>query len=638
MSNHTVNKRALNIKASSNTISIKSKSGLNGKRKNKSEEKNINYTLMPIFVVLIIIPLIVMLKVYDPKMEQFAWFSNQNSYDDFFLYYKQRMLVITATVMLLMCVYKTLKFRKQIKKIQVFIPLAVYAVLAVLSTLTSKFSYFSYVGSLDQFESIFAILSYCIIAYYTFLFINTEYDVQFILRVIICVAVILSFLGLLQFSGHDFFTSEIGYKLTVPVEYQNDAGMTANFGSHRVYMTLFNPNYVGVFVAMIIPILCIIIFVEKSIIWRVVSIITVIGMLICEFGSQSLAGFIGIGTAVILMLIFFWRKLFKRPILSIAILSIFILGLIVINSSLNNVFINKLKSTFTKTTTEYTLSDIQTLDDGIFVRYRENNAKIICAINSNQTLSLQVLDESNNNIALNFDINSNTYTIGDDRFTGLVLGFDLASPGVFFVQADGSQYSFTNLTSDGAYYCINEFGKLDKLITAPSAVFTGHESLASNRGYIWSRTIPLLKKYLIIGSGPDTFTFVFPQNDYFNKIRAGYAGQIITKPHNLYLQIAVQTGVLSLIALLIFYGIYFITSLRLYIKGHFNNFYSKVGVAIFIGTVSYMVTGLTNDSTITVAPIFWALMGMGISINYKVKRLLTDDNVKRELVDKTTGM
>ncbi len=43
------------------------------------------------------------------------------------------------------------------------------------------------------------------------------------------------------------------------------------------------------------------------------------------------------------------------------------------------------------------------------------------------------------------------------------------------------------------------------------------------------------------------------------------------------------------------------------------------GVAIFIGTISYMVTGIANDSSITVAPMFWVFMGLGIFINYKIK-------------------
>lgn len=54
-----------------------------------------------------------------------------------------------------------------------------------------------------------------------------------------------------------------------------------------------------------------------------------------------------------------------------------------------------------------------------------------------------------------------------------------------------------------------------------AAVFKGHERSLSGRGYIWGRTIPLLKKFLLWGSGPDTFTVKFPQTDYVMKVNTG---------------------------------------------------------------------------------------------------------------------
>jgi len=150
-------------------------------------------------------------------------------------------------------------------------------------------------------------------------------------------------------------------------------------------------------------------------------------------------------------------------------------------------------------------------------------------------------------------------------------------------------------------------------------LFSGYERYASGRGYIWSRTIPLLKKYIVFGSGADTFVMAFPQQDYVNLYNYGFKGELLTKPHNLYLQIGVQTGVLSLIAFIVFYAMYFISSLRLYIKGRFKSYYAQVGAAILAASVSYIVLGLANDSSLTVAPVFWALIGLGITVNRLAK-------------------
>lgn len=96
----------------------------------------------------------------------------------------------------------------------------------------------------------------------------------------------------------------------------------------------------------------------------------------------------------------------------------------------------------------------------------------------------------------------------------------------------------------------------------------------------------------------------FPQNDYVGRINAAkviYAG-IITKPHSLYVQTAVQTGVLSLLCLLAFYG----TSLKKLLKKK-----GKMWKVIALCVAGYFIMGLVNDSMVVTAPVFWVLLGMG---------------------------
>ena len=46
-----------------------------------------------------------------------------------------------------------------------------------------------------------------------------------------------------------------------------------------------------------------------------------------------------------------------------------------------------------------------------------------------------------------------------------------------------------------------------------AACLKGKELIGSMRGYIWSRTIPILPHYLVLGAGPDCFLYEFPQDD-----------------------------------------------------------------------------------------------------------------------------
>jgi len=178
----------------------------------------------------------------------------------------------------------------------------------------------------------------------------------------------------------------------------------------------------------------------------------------------------------------------------------------------------------------------------------------------------------------------------------------------------------TFLISENSFKFIDPKGAAVELIEVPSWGFKGKEKMGSARGYIWSRSIPLLKDTLLLGRGPDTFAIYFPQNDYVGKLIAyNTSGMIVDKAHNLYLQTALQTGVLSLVALLTVFVIYIANSLKIYSKSNFNSFYEKTGLGIFLGITGYLSAGFFNDSVVSVAPIFWILLGIGISINLKLK-------------------
>ena len=65
------------------------------------------------------------------------------------------------------------------------------------------------------------------------------------------------------------------------------------------------------------------------------------------------------------------------------------------------------------------------------------------------------------------------------------------------------------------------------------------------------------------------------------------------KPHNMYLQIAVNTGVISLIAFLLLIGYYAFESIRLYIKSDFSTYKSIAGIGIFLAVTAVSYTHLT---------------------------------------------
>ncbi len=147
------------------------------------------------------------------------------------------------------------------------------------------------------------------------------------------------------------------------------------------------------------------------------------------------------------------------------------------------------------------------------------------------------------------------------------------------------------------------------------------EHFMSGRGYIWSRTIPIMNEYIFSGAGADNYPIAFPQDDVIAKLNINMdANTVIDKPHNMYLQIGINTGLLSLIALIAIWGIYITSSLILYSKLSLDSMGKLVGISCFLSVIGYLAAAIFNDSVISVAPIFWIILGLGIGINIWIKK------------------
>jgi hypothetical protein len=525
--------------------------------------------------------------------------------------------------MIIFILYTAYKNKSSLHFSTIFIPLIIYAVFALLSSIISEHRSYSFTGNFEQFESIFVILGYCLIVYYAYLFVQSERDLKYILYALLISIIFFGLLGLTQITDHDFYKTQIGWGLISNSTYRN---MKDSFdflaGAKRVYLSFYNTNYVGVYVSLVLPIIFLMIIFSKKTWFKLLSIIALAGLVLCLYGSLSTAGFIGIVFAILLSVVMLWRYLLKYYFISVSVIILVIIALFIFNQNTDNYIGNQITKIMNIQKSSPSLTEIQTNNDELVIKYKDNTLRTIFYIDESGYCFFNFKDGNKNPISSTFDTLNGPVTIQDERFPGFVFTPVMNGETIGFeAQIDGTKWHFTNQLEDNSYYYLNRYGRYDKIIMAPSAIFTGYEAYASGRGYIWSRTIPLLKNKIILGSGADTFVLAFPQQDYVNLNNYRYGTSLITKPHSLYLQIGVQTGVISLLAFLIFYIIYFISSFKLYINSKYDNTYSKVGVAILAGTFGYMICGISNDSSITVAPVFWALMGVGIAVNKKSEEL-----------------
>lgn len=598
--------------------------------------------LIPLIIAIAIIPLIVKMKVYNSGLSKLNWFPSKDQEIDFFLYYKSLSFTLISIILAVILIWNYINHRyinpknasllKEDGKYKFnfgFIPLIVYASLALLSTIFSQYSSFGFTGIFEQFESVFVLLGYCLITYYSFLVIRSEDGIKFIMKWLVISSLILSFLGVTQAMGHDFLATTIGRKLIIPAQYWNILDkLQFNFEKNRVFLTLYNPNYVGSYVALIAPIFFVLLLFTKSAKLKILYSIAVLGLLLSLIGSSSRAGLIALLVCVFFILLLFRKSVQKRWKLAICIGVVGIAAIIALNAFTGNNFLHRFQNISTESKAPgHALTSIITNDDNVEVTYNQSKLYIQLDVTDENTVNLRLTDDNNERIQTNYDETIATYLIEDSRFSTLRLQI-LQLDDIFGLNVviDGTNWIFTNQTEDNTYYYLNGYGKYDKILESESIGFDNYQSLGSGRGYLWSKTIPLLKKYILLGSGADTFSLIFPQNDYVGKFHWIDGNSIITKPHNMYLQIGIQTGVLSLIAFLTFYTLYFITCVKLYFKNSFDTYMSQIGVAIFIGTIGYMIAGIFNDSTITVSPVFWTLIGIGLATNYKVGKKILIDN------------
>ncbi|MCL1846141.1 MAG: O-antigen ligase family protein [Defluviitaleaceae bacterium] len=158
---------------------------------------------------------------------------------------------------------------------------------------------------------------------------------------------------------------------------------------------------------------------------------------------------------------------------------------------------------------------------------------------------------------------------------------------------------------------------LDLHRETPAWGFEGRETWGSSRGYIWSRSLPMMPARTIIGSGPDSFINVFPNGDmvagwrYFNN-----PYQIVDKAHNFFIQTWITTGGVSALALLALFGYYLFTTLRSLIKSKDEPIFSfGLRLGLLAGVAAYCMAGMATDTTIGSTGVFFVLLGVGYGLN-----------------------
>ncbi|MGE4272445.1 MAG: O-antigen ligase family protein [Desulfitobacterium sp.] len=591
------------------------------------------YNLIPLIFVVTILPLIVYLKVAPLTGASYNYWTGTTDNYDFFSYYKGIVLIMASLTALFLVVARFFQedgnlIKRDLKPI--YIATGVYMLSIIGSTFLSDYRSVALTGFPDRYEGLYVLVAYLVLFLTTTTLVSNEKHVKIILGSLLVGALAIGLIGFFQYIGYDLLKTDFAQGLFLPEQYMNIANALAfQFDKYTVYATLYHYNYVGSYTAMLFPLCFALSVLMKDKRFKAVMIFMTILIGVIWLGSNARSGLVGGGLALLIFLIAInrlIRKYWKYFTASFLVIIAIFIGL----NQVSGGFVSaRVGSLFTDVKVLVGLSEnVDPASESIPLKDIIIDGTQGTVVTATETLSftfkndaLTFTDSDNKTIESSYDINTGKLTLKNQVYRDYSLIYGDTGENLILKIVKGPISLIFDLNPERIALIDNKGNEIS-LGPVEAWGFEGNERLGSSRGYIWSRTLPLLKNTILFGYGPDTFAIAFPQHDIFGKMYAyhGDMWQLVDKPHNLYLQIAINTGVVSLLAFLFLVGFYIVKSFRLYVSNPFEDFLSQAGVGVFVAIIGYLGAAVFNDSVVSVAPVFWCLLGLGVSINHMLNK------------------
>lgn len=575
------------------------------------------------------------------RMEIYPWYPDVPEAYDFFMLIRSRLLVICAAAMACLLLLRFLVYgsrgtgngdcrgtvlntggeKRQGCHIVLLCGVFIYLLLSLISSLTGINADMALRGQIESGETWYAVASCFVIITYTAVFSKTG-DLRHAGTYILAGAFLQCVIGSTQLLGADFWSSSFGRWLLLggSADARGLLFMSEETGRRQVYMTFYHSNYAAVYILLTLPVCVHVFLTAKTGIGKIFSGITVLFLVINLAGTGSMTALVIGGAAAAVFLVYeagrwYERKTGRRGWRRIVVPGCLLIGILFLLISQKLLFSGK---------QTYMLRDVRTDTDGVHILYGTESREYILSASRTDDGLFFVIQDSKDGSVLTLRTAEKEEWMQSDTWLETA---DHSLEGLFFWVAGNDElcriimrqgdvnWVFEKYAGDGTYHYINIFGKEDVPVKAPSAFGEGYESALSERIYIWSRTVPLLRKHLLLGCGMENFVFEFPHNDYvmranLQQLRPGAAAQITTRPHSMYLQIMMQSGIAAFLFLTASGIALLILCVRACMKG------SKHIGYLLASAVLFLLMGTMNDSVVVVTPVFAVILGMLVSAVY----------------------
>ena len=582
----------------------------------KKESKSYIISALPVIFLVSVFLFAIHAVIVKTGLDGMFWYGESGYTVDVYAYFRMQIFIVLSIISIVYLIISVLSGSAKVYKNKVYIPMLIYVVMVFISYMTSDYKHIAAVGFYERYESTFVLIGYMAITFYAMNMINDERAFKLIFYIFSACCAVLGIWGVLQTFEIDIYSLPSWLYMNSEISQMTNLKISGIADSVRWFFT--NQNYSSFFMVFPICISGMLIIWSQKIQWKIAFTVLLALMFYSLFNAKSLGGMVGAAVSAVVGLIVFNKKLIEWKT---SVVLIIIAGIVSAAVSLPSIMgeigsVTPVASLFSKTAyaddaqhegLKYVDIDY-VVTDGNNIIFNFAGTEVTIKTESGRVLGVYGADGSE--IGLNTDY----MQISEGEFEDT--GYKTVN-----VKTANATWSFADL--DGELYFVTPTGKGAKLDKVESFGFENSQDFATYRGYIWSRTLPLIKDTILIGHGADTFALYFPQADYAGKYNIGYFSDatdiVIDKPHNMYLGMAVNTGVISLIAALCVFAFYLIDSFKIYSKNEYSGFISLMGAGVFVAVCGFLVAGLVNDSTVQVMPTFYALLGTGFAANRVLK-------------------
>ena len=548
---------------------------------------------------------------------------------DLFSYYKVHFTILMTFIAFIIYMINR-KNINGIKKAKEYKWMLLFFICILISFILSDYKEIALHGFVFRYEGIVLLISYLFILYFTINIFDYEIDQKRVLIALMIPYVIISIVGILQYLNSDIITTEFVQKLIIPREHEYLVGTLkgSTKANQKVAGLIGNSNYFGQYYAIILPIFIVMSIYSEEKKYKVIyGIMSFIGVLMTII-SLSETGMISVFITGIILLLLNIKSIFKKSNKKILIIgSSLILIVAFVEIAFKGPIYNKVDDIIQEIKYEITAAEEKILiqkislnDNRVNIKYKNREINIVYYNDDNSAI---VKNSDGMILHKEFDVGKRDIVTNlDEREIKVGFKEHKYSQGKMIYIGIGNSIQFKLVIDDGKFKFMNSAGNIIEQDGNIDIAFgEGNEEVLTSRVYIWSRAIPKIMEKPFFGYGADTFEVVFPNHDYAGLYKAYNRSKIIVdKPHNMYIGIASNLGIIALIAFLAINFIYIKNSLLAIKMQGIKNSEDIYRMGILLCIITYLISGIMYDSNIVSTSIYYILLGIGINMNYKYEK------------------